>query len=209
MFYYSKIDVVFRFGDVVRGFACSTPVIENPVLDGHDFPFDLEVYSSRLSVVLSPCCSIDKGILSLAPLQELIPIFFKNPWWVEDFTCLNRPMPAERTIPPHKWKAMSQEIKERELDLENDAYAFDDFFIYQEHPLLPQYTVDLIGQPNQETGCYMVDFKTAYRINCDKIKRDKEHPIDAKLLQLSKESRADLRNKITAYFARIPVEDQV
>ncbi len=209
MFYERKIDKVFRFGDVVRGFASSTPILTEPLLNGDTSPYKIEVCSSRLSAILSPCCSIDKGILALAPLQSILPSFYQNPWWVEDFTRLNRKMPADKSVSPNTWATMPPYVKEKDFDLEEDGYAFDDFFVYEENLSLPEYTVNIPNADNQQTRYYMIDFKTAYRINCDKIKRGKEHPIDAKLLQLSKESRADLRNKIVAYFARIPVEDQV
>lgn len=209
MFYEHKIDKVFRFGDVVRGFASSTPILTAPLLNGGASPYKIEICSSPLSVILSPCCSIDKGILALVPLQRILPSFYQNPWWVEDFTRLNCKMPANKSVPPHRWEKMPLDVKERELDLEKDAYAYDDFFVYEENPLLPEYTMDIPNADNQQTRYYMIDFKTAYQINCDNIKRDKEHPIDAKLLQLSKKSRADLRDKIAAYFARIPAEDQV
>lgn len=202
-------DRLFRFGDVVRGFACCTPILKKPLLDTTSSLYQIEVCTSHFSAILSPCCSIDNEILLLAPLQALLPSFFQNPWLVGDFTRVNRKMPAEKSVPPHKWQSIPQDVKEREFDLENDAYAFDDFFVYKEHPLLPRYTVNMPNGPNQETGYYIVDFKTAYRTNCDQIRRNKPHPIEAKLLQLSKESRSDLREKIVAYFARVPFEDRI
>jgi len=208
-FYENKHDPVFRFGDVIKGFASSTPIIEHPLLTYDSLKYNIEVSTSHFSVVLSPCCSIDDGILTLAPLQKILPSFYQNPWLVEDFTRINRKMPAEKSVPPHKWASLSQEIKEKEFDLEKDGYAFDDFFIYAEHPSLPKYTVNLPRMENQLTGFYRLDFKTVYRINCDQIKRDKRQPTEAKLLQLSITSRSDLRNKISDYFARVPVEDQV
>ena len=121
---------------------------------------------------------------------------------------MNRKMPAEKSVPPHVWRDTPQDVKEREFDLERDSWAFEDFFVYEQHRLLPEYTLNIRGQENPQTRFHMVDFKTAYRVDCAKIKRD-EHPVEAKVLQLSRETRAELREKIAAYFGRTPVEDQL
>jgi hypothetical protein len=207
--FYENCQQVFRFGDVVKGFAQSTPILSKPLLEGNESLYHIEVSASHFSVILSPCCSIDNGMLALAPLKGIQPSFYQNPWLVEDFTRINRKMPADKSVPPHVWKAMPQNVKEEEFDLEKDGYAFDDFFVYAENPFLSKYILNIPKIGQKETGYYMIDFKTIYRINCDKIKRDKEPPIEAKLLQISKESRADLRNKISAYFARIPDGEQI
>jgi len=208
MFYEETMDEVFRFGDVVRGFARSTPILLAPLLNDFSAPYKVEVQSSCLSVVLTPCCSMDKGMLSLAPLHEILRSFYQNPWLVEDFTRVNRRMPAEKSVPPNNWRAIPENVKDQQFNLEQDDWAFADFFVYEQHPLLPEYTVHIRSGPNQKTRYYMVDFKTMYKIECAEIRRN-DHPVEAKVLQLSKASRAQLREKIAAYFARTPAEDEV
>ena len=208
MFYDQTMDGVFRFGDIVRGFPRSTPVLAGPLLDDCTAPYKIEVQSSCLSVILTPCCSIDKGTLSLAPLCQILRSFYQDPWHREDLTRVNRKMPAEKSVPPHAWRDMLQDVMERELDLERDSWAFEDFFVYEQHDLLPEYILNVRGGDNPRTRFYMVDFKTAYRIDCAEIKRN-QHPVEAKVLQLSRETRAELREKIAAYFERTPAEDQL
>lgn len=208
-FYEDEPDEVFRFGDVVRGFASSTPIIRDLLLDVNSVQYKIDVCSSSYCAVLSPCCSIGNEVLALVPLQHISQSLFKNPWLVDDFTRLNRKMSAENSVPPHVWKIMTQNVKEKNFDLDEDAYAFNDFFLYAANPLLPTYTVDIKGGGNQKTGCYMIDFKNAFRINCERIRRNKEHPVEGKVLQLTIDTRGALRDKIAAYFARVPEEDQI
>lgn len=89
---------------------------------------------------------------------------------------------------------------------EGDAYAFLDLFIYERHVLLPEYTVHR-KEGNVTTRYHMIDFKNSYKIDCDRINSPEDAPLNKKVLQLSIESRSELREKITKYYSRIPKED--
>jgi hypothetical protein len=86
------------------------------------------------------------------------------------------------------------------------GYVFLEVFIYKEHDLFPQYTIPR-KEGNITTRYYMIDFRYAFRVNCDKITRKQQDPLGAKRLQLSISTRAELRDKISFYYSRVPEED--
>lgn len=117
-------------------------------------------------------------------------------------------MPAEKTVPAAVWEKLTPEQKAKRFASTTEGYAFTDFFVYERHPSLPEYTLNKKGGP-VPTGYYMIDFKMMCRVNCDLIRSPQDSPIDAKVLELSIEARADLRNKIVAFFARNPDEKRL
>ena len=62
---------------------------------------------------------------------------------------------------------------------------------------------------NIETKYYMIDFKNIHKLNCDKINSPEDAPLQSKCLQLSVQTRSELREKISNYYARIPKEDLI
>ena len=212
MFYEKNIDSALRFGDVLRGYIAITPNIESPILtqsalnEGYNIDINLPIFS----VIISPCCSIGYDIISLTPLIEVRNTFFKNPHFTEDLTRINREMKPELAVPPNVWGTLSLEEKEKRLQegKEGKGYAFLENFIYEECNLFPKYTVDIRQGENIETNYYMIDFRNTYKLYCDKIKSPKEAPLESKCLQLSLQTRAELRDKISYYYARVPGEDK-
>ena len=58
----------------------------------------------------------------------------------------------------------------------------------------------------------MIDFTRTYHINCSNIKKEGKtngNLLDSKVLQLSKKTREQLRNKIAEFYSRIPEEDKI
>jgi hypothetical protein len=55
----------------------------------------------------------------------------------------------------------------------------------------------------------MIDFRRMHKVECDRIANAKQAPLDTKILQLSVDTRAELREKLAAYFWRVPAEDVV
>ena len=53
----------------------------------------------------------------------------------------------------------------------------------------------------------MIDFKDTYKINCDKINKPQNELVNSKCLQLSIESRSELREKISYFYGRVPKDD--
>lgn len=205
MFYARDFTPALRFGDVVRGFVIASSDVKAPFLTSAPDKYALEVNQPQFAVVLSPCCSISDRVLSLAPLVRLRATFFSNPYLAEDVTRINIKMTAEQAVPPAKWANLPVEEKIRR-QAEPLGYAFNELFVYQAHQLLSNYTI-----PRREgdvtTNMYMIDFRSASKVNCEKVINAKQSPVEAKCLELSIETRSQLREKIAEYFARIPRED--
>ena len=112
-------------------------------------------------------------------------------------------MEPRRAIPPGQWKAMSSEEKQRRLD-EGPIYACFELFIYEKHDLFPVYPIG-----GNETNYHMIDFRNVYRLNCGKITRQNPILTGSKRLQLSVQTRKELRDKIAHYYGRTPEEDKL
>jgi len=158
---------------------------------------------------MTPCCSIGGGTLALCPLMPLDPNLGRNPYLVEDFTRLNRPLMPEQSVPPEAWARMSEEEKQRRFGFPYAPhYALLNYFVYAGHDLLPKY-VFTSGQGPLEANHYMVDFRRISPLDWKKIVDAKKSPMEVKVLQLTIEARKQLRDKLASYFARVPDEDQV
>lgn len=203
------MDNALRFGDVLRGYIATTPNIKEPILTQLTLNkgYNIDVNLPNFSVVLTPCCSIGHNTISLTPLIKVRNTFFDNPYLVEDLTRINREMKPQQAIPPHAWNKIPLEEKQRHLE-EGYGYAFVNLFVYEKNDLFPKYTIHRKGK-NIETNYYMIDFKNTFKLNCKKIKTPKEAPLESKRLQLSKQARTELRDKIAYYYGRTPKEDMI
>ena len=211
MFYTKKMDNILRFGDVVRGYILSNPTIKEPISplksESHNYKIDIEM--PTYSVVLTPCCSIGESTISLTPLIKVRSDFFKNPYYAEDLTRINRTMKPQQSLPPDEWENLSLEKQQRHL-AEEINYALLNLFIYEENEIFKKHTLR-----QREITYYMIDFKNIHKIKCAMIKRpEKVKPEDApiiesKVLQLSVQARSELRNKISYYYSREPKEDKI
>lgn len=219
MFYQPELEEELRFGDVVKGFVFAVPQVNEPILSLDDEPnYSIDIALPRFSVVLTPCCSIDNKTISLSPLIQLRIKFFENPYFSEDFTKINQLVPPELALPPNTWKKIREEEKQRRI-ISGPEYQFLQLFVYAPSPefpgLLPKYTLSRRDQKSEtgfhqvETDYYMVDFANIHRINCDKINRGSPIPPNIKVLQLSVYTRKELRDKISAYYTRMPAEDEI
>jgi hypothetical protein len=208
MFYSDTMDQKFRFGDVIKGFATTTPIIDNPPLDASRLSFQIEVTQSGFYVVLSPCCSINENVVVLCPLIELRSTFFKNSYLEEDMTRINKPMRPEQAIPPNLWEQFSEQERQKRLAVGMN-YAFVELFVYAKHQLFPEYVLSIRRDQKRTTQEYMVDFRQSFIVRCAKITNNSTPFENVKELQLSIDARGDLRNKLAAYFSRVPEEDKV
>lgn len=209
LFYQSpaQLDHALRFGDVIRGFVISTPVMKQPVLEAGQHEYHVEVRIPELCAILSPCCSIGDQMIALSPLKRVLPSFFENPYLTQDLTNLNRKMLPEQAIPPGAWEKMPEEDRQKRLR-EGETYAFTSYFIYAEHEYLPVYSLRTRGGEIQ-TGCHMIDFRDIFKVHCQAILSAQKSPVEAKLAQLSVFARREMREKIGAYYLREPVEDRI
>ena len=196
-----------RLGDVVIGFPVATPAAHDKEPGRRSVQWQIRAVLPDYLVVMTPCCSIEKKCLLLAPLGPIRPSFLKNEWWREDLTHLNRTMPWEKSLPPEHLAKMSEEDRAAG-SLAPPAYAFGECFIYPPHPILGAYALPMKPTP-QDVGHYMIDFKTVFRLECDFINRPAKAPPGTKLLELAIPARRDLRAKLAQFFARVPEEDLV
>jgi len=211
MFYEDNPDDAFRFGDIVRGFVLSASKIDFTSFISSHKDYHIEVNQPDFAAILSPCCSIGNHTLSLSPLIEIPASFFDNPYLMEDLERLNHPMSPQQAVPPDIWTQMSDEEKQRRLDLSHPkSFAFVEYFIYSPHDLLPEYKLKSKKENGQiKTGFYMIDFRRLYKIVCKQVNSAKQSPTKTKVLQLSIQTRANLRDKFVNYFSRVPEEDNV
>jgi hypothetical protein len=210
MFYAEETDNCLRFGDVVRGYILPNITIKEPILsfksESHNYTIDVEM---PYSVVLTPCCSIGESTISLTPLINVRSDFFKNPYYAEDLTRINRLMKPQQSLSPDELEKFSPEEKQISL-AKGINYALLNLFIYEENEIFKKYTLR-----KREITYYMIDFKNIYTIKCAMVKRpEKAKPEDApiiesKVLQLSIQARSELRDKIIYYYSRIPEEDEI
>ena len=205
------MDNALRLGDVVRGYISTIPTIKEPILSSQSegYNYKIDIGMPNYSVVLTPCCSIEEGVISLTPLMKVRSDFFKNPYFAEDLTKINRRMEPQQAHPPDEWEKLNLEEKQRRLAGEMN-FALLNFFIYEENERFEKYTVR-----SREIRYYMIDLRNSYTIKCAMIKGpEKAKPEDApiiesKVLQLSIQARSELRDKIAYYYSRKPKEDKI
>ncbi|KAF5415420.1 MAG: hypothetical protein C5S48_05780 [Candidatus Methanogaster sp.] len=210
MFYAEKTDNYLRFGDVIGGYILPNTTIKEPILsfksESHNYTIDVEL---SYSVVLTPCCSIGESTISLTPLIKVRSNFFKNPYFAEDLTRINRKMEPQQAYSPVEWGKFSLEAQQRHLE-EEINYALLNLFIYEENEIFKKYTLR-----GREITYYMINFRDIYTMKCAMIKRPEELKpedapiIESKVLQLSIQARSELRDKIVFYYSRIPEEDEI
>ena len=207
MFYETQPSNALRFGDVVSGFALTAPHFETPIPTSHPEDYKVTITFPRHSVVLSPCCSIGASTVLLSPLKPILRGWLGNPYFLEDFARINRPMTPQQVLSPEDWERLSENEKQERLEFSKPAYALVEYFVYEQHPLLPTYPYNWKGESRQ-IGHYMIDFRKVHKVECPKIKSATDSPLEAKVLQLSIDTRTQLRDKIAYYFGRTPMEDQ-
>jgi len=205
VFYQESIDPGFRFGDVIKGFISATPNVPNPPINSDNTDYSIEISMSYCAIV-SPCCSIKDKVISLSPLLHVNKDIFKNPYFKEDLTRINRIVPPEKSVPPIAFEKMPSE-KKAEILSNDPSYAFINLFIYNEHDLFPEYPIRLNGADDFNTRYYVIDFRNTFRVNCSKIENPTNVPPGLKCLQLTIDTRNVLRDKITHYYGRLPAED--
>lgn len=213
MFYQTEHSEALRLGDVVEGYISTVPTILNPCKPG-SLAAQLCTISVRMpsySIIISPCCSIEKGIIMLTPLIRLENNMFKHPYICEEPNRINSRVEPQYTVPPEVWDRPDfAEEKSRRLAA-GPVYIFLEYFVYDANEIFKEYTVPMKGKDNIQTRYYMIDFRNIYSLRCDMIKRnisESEGPlIESKHLELSVSTRALLRQKLSYYFYRPAPED--
>jgi hypothetical protein len=205
MFYAGDPDQALRLGDVVEGFILGAANVDRP--RPGPMSYQISVTRPERAAVLTPCCSVGEKTLCLAPLVRIRSSFFTNPYLAEDLTRINRPMLLQQSVPPAVWDSWPPDEQSKRLaDWPGMRLAFTELFTYQPHDLLAPYE---LGTGGCLTGYYMIDFRQMHRVESKSVVNTRDVPLHARLLQLSVEVRSELRDKLSYYFGRIPVEDQI
>jgi hypothetical protein len=229
MFYSGVIGENLRFGDVVTGYVSVTAKIKKPFGNA-----SIDIQIPQYSVVLDPCCDIGNGLISLSPLEEITvnPAFYENPTLQANLTLINIVGMPQTFFSPSSWNKLSNEKKTSALTAIPD-YGWSSYFAYEGNPVFPEYVIEKpvrfvevkdsatnlpIYEAKKEpltvvTRYRVVNFKNIYRVSCESIVKTERlndrSILGSIVLQLSKETRNILREKMAYYYSRIPLEDAV
>lgn len=207
MFYNREQENALRFGDVLRGYPCTTPRIEEPILNDNSARYNIDVDLPKFTVVMDPSCEIRNQRISLTPLIEVSRKLFENPYFAEDLTRINRAMEPQQALSPLAWSKLRPDEQQQKLNVGRN-YALLNLFIYERHDLLPPYVIRRKDKEDLETNHYMIDFGSTYKLCCGKIESPEKSPLGSKILQLSPETRGELTDKLIKYYERIRLEDK-
>jgi hypothetical protein len=193
-----------RFGDVVTGFQHPTVRIDAP-----DNALDLKIAVTRPQyfAVMTPCCNIELKSVSLAPLEKVRDSILKHPRLATNLSLINAPFAPKDMFTPEEIAKMDGD-KQAELVTLPAVYAYLECFIYEPNGLFPEYEVKRSKQTWPNLQHRMVDFKSIFRVECSLIEREQEMPSSVKVSELTVETRAQLRDKLTYYFGRNADEGQ-
>jgi hypothetical protein len=215
MFYDTKLSKILRLGDIVKGYisTCPTIIIPDPFTNITEQIGTIKIECPIYSVVLSPCCSNDNGIISLTPLIKIDNRIMQIPYFKEDPTRINQKVSPELAIPPYLWDKPDFQVKKQEFLAKGLSYFFFNNFVYEQNDIFNNYAINMIREDNITTNYYMIDFRNIYSLKCNMIKREikltpnDEPLIQSKKLELSVTTRAILREKLSYYFFRPAPED--
>lgn len=160
MFYSYELSKNLRLGDVVKGYLFADVIISEPILAypsiGNNYKIEIEV--PRYSAVLTPCCSIENSVICVAPLIKVLKDFFKNPYFAEDLTRINKPLLPNQMMSEEDWRELSTERQEEILSLPRN-YTLLENFVYAENHLFEKYPLR-----GPDISYYMIDFKNIQKI---------------------------------------------
>jgi len=214
MFYTDKPDFNnLRFGDVIQGFVGVIPVIEFPftdkILEGYEY--QIKSFISEFSVVMTHCCSIGKGNLTLAPLKKIhhkIDLFRLNSDIYNNFTVLNRKIEKKILIPKKNWEKYNNE-KKAEVKMQGKGWHHIDKVFYESNDLFTPYDIELSDEETIRINSYIVDFSDIYNVQCSRIQKNNidKKILKSKCLELTDNAREEIKEKIAIYFSRPTDED--
>lgn len=212
MFYENEFTLdSLRFGDIIEGYVKSLPILDIPISESSkkEYRYHIESSFPKFSIIMTPCCNIENQLISLSPLIQIPANLFKNPYFVEDFTILNKEMEPQFAVSPYIWEKKFTKNMRQEKSNQGKGYAFNYYFVYEENVLFPEYEVELRNK-KYLTRSYLVDFRYIYPLKCDKITKEKidETILKSKCLELTIFTREALRDKLANYYGRPAPEDK-
>lgn len=199
MFYKSPYDQIIRQGDIIKGLI-SPEIITNKFLDNNekDFggSFSIAVKFNYVTTI-TPCCNIQKSdYIALCPLIPLRKDFRleSHKFIFEDPTRINRLIAPEKSVPPIAWEKKISS-KEKQIRIERGpTYIYLNNFVFEKYG-------DILSEN------MMIDFDNIFNIRRKDLGNGNQKLLSAKVLQLSDEIRNTLREKLVAYYFKIPEEN--
>ena len=203
MFYEEDFDEDLRFGDIVKD------IFVYPFsYDKFNTPSNVKINikKEKYCIILTPCCSIAKTKILVAPLTPVLYKLTHNEYFREDMTNVNRKMNPEQSVSKSTWGIMPAAEKEK-LIAEGYGYSFLNLFIYDKNDIFDEITFNdkILGE--YKTRCRMIDFGDIYQVACKEIESASKYPKDLKILELTAEYRKELRDKLAHYYGRPAPED--
>ena len=200
MFYKIPFDQIIRQGDIIKGLS-SPRIIVYKLLTGKNvfggdsdpcFSIDMRF---NCVVVMTPCCTIQKAdYITLCPLYPVSNKFRSNPYLAEDPTRINTIVPPEKCIPPKGWEGLPDEEKQKRLQ-KGSVFVFQSNFVFKKFE-------SIFGDD------MFIDFNDTFSIRRKDLGNNNEKLLPAKILQLTNDTRASLRQKLIKYYDRIPEEEE-
>lgn len=211
MSYSSEFEPRLRFGDLVESLPAA-----HIQFKGANWKSELEALSVSLemligySVVLSPCCEIggENRYLILAPLQgpKDFSFILQNEFFREDPLRVNDLVDPVHQLPRARWEALTpQEREAREAT--GPTYFLNYLFAFAARaPIIPEVRIRVRGVATDLPANWAaIDFRRMYRVHFPQIAD--ETVLAQKRLQLDIATRAQLRRKLSGFFAAVPRED--
>lgn len=195
MFYSDVQTPEIRQGDIFEGLVnigiTSLKFLTPDMLNKEHTPCFSVNLGFSYATIITPCCDIQKrDYLAFCPLIPLQDKVRQNEFFNKDPTRLNTKVKPENMVPKLAWDRFTDEEKTKRAKT-GKRYAFVHNFVFETRE-------DIFSN-------YMViDFNCIFNISRKPLGGKNELLLPSRILQLSSESRRDLRLKLANYYFRNP-----
>jgi hypothetical protein len=130
MFYSDNYSESFRLGDIITGF---TDVV--PAFDSEPYNYTIKVNTHDYYAIMTPCCSIEKGVIAIASLLNLNNIYLLSEYLKKDFTRINQFMNRRQAMGELLWDMLKEPEKIKNLE-SPPQYEYKDILVYESNKIL-------------------------------------------------------------------------
>ena len=195
MFYADVLSPEIRQGDIFEGLInigiISTKFLTPAILNKEHIPCFSVNLGFSYAVVITPCCDIQKReYLAFCPLFPLTDKIRKNRFFAELPTRLNAKIEPQNAVPSEVWEAFPEEDKAKRL-AGGKGYHYKHNFVFEKYD-------DIF------TDYMLIDFNFVFNVSRKTLGGKNQLLVPNRILQLSIESRRDLRLKLADYYFRDP-----
>ncbi len=213
MFYSDSFSDSYRLGDVIKGYS---EIIPTYPLEKNELT--IKIAHHKFFVILTPCCSIEGCEAIIAPLKQIDQRFLLSDFIIKhDFLVINNKMKRIDAVGEVLFGTKTPKEQE-EIIAAEENYEFKDIFVYDGNVEFEPYNITrkkskLFDELTINTNKYIVSFKDAMRTHCNSFIRnnnqsEKSSTICEKILELTPQTRSELRNKLSAFYSDVPKEDK-